>query len=617
MKTDFTFEIEELINIMRNDGRADEQECEMIRKAYGLAAEAHASQRRKSGEAYIMHPVAVARIVGMEFGLGANPVIAALLHDVVEDTPYTLEDIREMFGDDVAFIVDVVTKRPKDSYQFSKQVDNYRQLLASLNYDIRALIVKISDRLHNMRTLSSMPPAKQVKIASETAIFYAPLACRLGLYKAKCELQDLSLKYRNPQEYEELASLVGEYIQDKKKTAEELRDQFARVVPGELPECRVIRQNRSVSSMYRLMQKHNSDFRHVMSDVFYFDVVVDADDVNAKRQILNVYAAITGCFNEIPHSVVNYMDHAKENGYRSFHFRVMTEQFGPVEIHVSTTEMYYQSLRGCVASRDNDNVQAWIETFRTNLKELSADNDFFGTLMSKFYNDDITVLTPKGERITLPQNATALDFAFEIHTSLGLKAKYCKINGTLHSVKTRLNRGDVVEIGTGEDVHPRQDWLGYVVSYRSKKALGSYLQRNGLKSADSICQDCCPIPGEDVIGIRDAKGNVTIHRRSCPHVLNVASQHGDSIIAVELQPSELVTYPVGFTMVSVDRYHLLSDIISCITDSLQLTLSSISSDTKDEIVTTKIRVDVHSRTDVDKLHCLLSQIEGVDSVMIG
>ena len=592
--------------------RVSAEDMQRVRDAYVLAAKAHKEQRRKTGEPYIIHPIAVARIVAEELELGANPVIAAFLHDVVEDTEYTIDDIREQFGDDVAFLVGVVTKQKKDKYELSKQVDNYRQILASVQYDVRAILIKLADRLHNMRTLDSMRPDKQMKIAGETDYFYAPLANRLGLYHIKSELENLSFRYRCPREYAEIETLLNK---EKESNKEKLRGFVGKLVEI-IDELWMFAElcYRTPYSIWRKMQDTGCDFEHVEGK-YYFRIVYSRRQ-SEKKTALDIYARLTDVFKERPGSVVNYIDNPKENGYQSFHVKLLSDQGVWEEVHISSERMVRNSRLGCTAERTEANVAQWIDKFKEVLQDVafhSKDMDYMDGVTSSFYNDDIMVFTPKGKGIILPKGASALDFAYEIHSKIGMHAAYARINGKLMSIKTVLHRGDCVEIGTNENSHPDKDWIDHVLTYKAKRHLRSY-----LSSARSIeykrCPYCHPLPEDEVIGFKDTEGDITLHKRNCPTAIKIASQQGDSIVAVEFEENERFLYPVRVQVRSVDRYHLLSDLIGCITERLHLSINKLTTETIDRIAVSSIDFDVHSAGELDAAIKLISTIKGVDEV---
>ena len=587
-----------------------------MRKAYEFAAEAHSAQRRKSGEPYIMHPIAVASIVAEELELGENPVISAFLHDVVEDTDYTIEDIRERFGDDVAFLVDTVTKRKKDSYQHSKQVDNYRQILESVHYDIRALLIKLADRLHNMRTLESMRPDKQMKIAGETDYFYAPLANRLGLYHIKTELENLSFRYRCPRDYAIVESMLEEERNADRARLERFTAKISELLESAGIEARTEIRYRKPYSVWRKMQAKGSDLRHVDGKHYIRIIYPNSTTSSEKSLSLRIYATLTDCFKERPGSVANYIDAPKENGYQSFHVKLLAEQGRWEEIHISSERMVRNSRLGCAAERTDDNVKAWLEKFKSLLQDVAHDShdiEFMDGVTSSFYNDDIMVFTPKGRGVILPKGATALDFAFEIHSKVGEKAVYARINGKLSSLRTVLRRGDCVEIGTADDAKPEIEWMGHVSTYRAKRYLRSYFA-NLPRLEYERCSHCLPLPGDEVVGFKDAEGSIVLHKRDCSAAIRLASQHGDSITSVNFEENEVFLYPVRIRVQGIDRYHLMSDLIDCITDKLHLSMSSLSTENIDRIAICNIDFSVHSLSELQAAMESIARIDGIDEV---
>ncbi len=617
MEEIYSKEIEKNVNTLFQsmEKRVSAEDMARIRQAYELASEAHKHQRRKSGEPYIIHPIAVARIVAEELELGANPVIAAFLHDVVEDTPCTIEDIRGMFGDDVAMLVGVVTKKKKDKYDHSKQVDNYRQILESVEFDIRALLLKLADRLHNMRTLDSMRPDKQMKIAGETDYFYAPLANRLGLYHVKTELETLSFRYRCPREYAELESLLEEQKAKDKECIENFTAKISELLNENGISTRLETRYRMPYSIWRKMQSAGCDFSHA-DGKHYIRIIYDNGVESEKAVSLKIYSVLSDYFKERPGSVSNYINAPKENGYQSFHVKLLSEHGTWEEIHISSERMVRNSRLGCSAERTERNVQLWLEKFKTVLKEMfsqSLDIDFMDGVTMAFYNDDIMVFTPTGQGVILPKNATALDFAFEIHSEVGSHAVYARINGKLSSVKTVLRRGDCVEIGTDPNSTPDADWIDHVRTYKAKKGL-----RNILNKRPVIIYHrgphCHPLPGDEVIGFKGSDGKITLHKRNCPDAIRLASQQGDSIVAVNFEENTEVLYPVRIKIRGVDRYHLLSDLVECITERLRLSMTRLFTENVDRIAECVIDFSIHSVDELQAAMDMISTIKGIDEV---
>ncbi|MBP3350186.1 MAG: bifunctional (p)ppGpp synthetase/guanosine-3',5'-bis(diphosphate) 3'-pyrophosphohydrolase [Bacteroidaceae bacterium] len=596
--------------------RMSDEDMERIGKAFNFACEAHSKQRRKSGEPYIIHPIAVARIIAEELELSTDAIIAAFLHDVVEDTDYTIEDIRLLFGSGVAFLVNVVTKQKKEEYEHSKQIDNYQQMLSSVQYDIRALLIKLADRLHNMRTLSSMRPDKQMKIAGETDYFYAPLANRLGLYHIKTELENLSFQYRCPLQYAHLEELLNAERLKVEGNIQHFIEMINETLALHGIKVRTEIRYRKPYSIWRKMQSKGCDFQHV-NGKYYIRIIYPNETIESeKNTTLRIYSALTDTFKEAPGSVANYINAPKENGYQSFHVKLLSEQGTWEEIHISSERMVRNSRLGCAAERTEANVDSWLSKFRSVLKDIkhhTHEIEYMDGITSSFYNDDITVYTPKGMSIVLPKNATALDFAFEIHSRIGEHAQYARINGKLTSIKTTLRRGDVIEIGTNDNVLPQPDWLSCVSTYKAKRSLRIYFANRRLLEYNR-CKYCHPIPGEEVIGFKEHDDIVTLHKRNCPTAIRQAAHYGDSIVPVDFKEDPEFLYPVRIRVRGVDRYHLLSDLIVSITDELHLSMKELSTETVDHIVACTIDFAVHSVDELQRAMENIATIDGIDEV---
>lgn len=596
-------------------GRTSPEDMVRLRKAFEFAKEAHSTQKRKTGEPYILHPIAVANIAADEINLDVNSVIAAFLHDVVEDTPHTIDEIEQLFGEDVAFLVKVVTKHKKEKYEMSKQLDNFKQMLNSVQYDIRALLVKLSDRLHNMRTLSSMSTAKQMKIAGETDYFYAPLATRLGLYDVKTELENLSLKFRCPHDYNVLEEKIR---QDEERNHDRLKafvEEISAVLKMNGIKARVYSEYRRPYSLWRKMLKYGDDFDHLKYRHFVDIVFKEEEGVSEKSTVLKIYSILTDRFKEKPGGISNYIDSPKENGYQSFHIKLLADYGKWEEVHISSERMVRNSKYGCLSDRSEGNIRRWINKFRGVLKDIAQHGqdgtNFIENVVASFYNDDIMTFSPQGKPIILPQKATAIDFAYEIHSQLGLHAKYCRINGRIASIKTPLHRGDIVEIITDPDIYPEPDWLDHAVSYKARRAINSYISKLS-KPKYLRCEHCHPIPGEEVIGFKDGH-EITVHKRDCSVAIKLASQHGDNIKAVEFQPDDTL-YPVELEIHCIDRRHMIIDIMDCISNRLQLSVGSINTKTVDYIVIMTISLGVHSYDELQTIIKSVNEIPDVEEV---
>lgn len=612
--------------------RVSEKQCRQLHEAFEFAREAHKLQRRKSGEPYIFHPISVAYIAAEELKLDTNSVTAAFLHDVVEDTDYTIDDIEKRFGADVAFLVDVVTKRKKDIYRTTKQVDNYQQLLESMEFDIRALMVKIADRLHNMRTLSSMRPDKQMKIAGETDYFYAPLANRLGLFDVKTDLENLSFKYRCSLEYADIVKAL-----DDDKLANEARlkvftDMVEHLLANEGITATARAYWRAPYSIWRRMKAQNKDFLHLDNRYYVRVTFTEWEDkkLTEKNVCLKIYSLLTDFYNEKPGTFQNLIDQAKENSYKSINVMLLSQDGVWEDVQICSHQMVEASRFGCmaeIASRAEtrqvgndvslDNVTTWIEKFRRVLKDIAKESQgqrFIENIKTSLYYDDVMVFTPKGKGIILPKGSTALDFAFELHSDLGLHAKYARINGKLMSVKTELHRGDCVEIGTEEGFLPHAEWLKSVKTYRAKKTLRSYFAAELAKQQYQRCPLCLPLPGGDSIGFREQDGSITIHRRNCAEGIRLASKLGDNIVYVQFDETPDKTYPVKISIKGIDRYHFLIDVVHKITSELHLSIDSLTTVTRDEIVDLTVVFFVHSVRELVSAMQSIYTVPGIDEV---
>lgn len=621
--------------------RFDEEEITLLRKAYALARTAHEGQFRKGGDPYIMHPVAVATIIAEDFMMDANSVAAGFLHDVVEDTDTTIDDIRREFGDDVAFLVQVVTK-PKShapgQADLAKQENNFRQLLDSMRRDIRAVLIKLADRLHNMRSLGSMQPVKQMKIAGETDFFYAPFANRLGLNNLRRELENLSFRFRCPERYERLRRALDADRAEQSERLERLTARIRRLLSEEGIEVRTEVRYRLPYSIDRSMRDTGRDVEHV-EHRYVVRVIYDRarltpllESVPDKTICLRIYGILTAEFREKAGSLVNYVDHPKENGYRSMHVRLLGETGTWEEIHISSEEMVRRTKLGIMLERignrraDGDVRDAnrllergdreWIDKFCVMLERIAegeGDIHFMEGVADALYAEDITVYDAAGTPTRLPQHATALDCAFE--RGVGEKAHYARIDGRLASLVTPLEHGNCVEIFTAEQTRPCAEWIDAVKTFKAKNFLKAYFRREA-SAGPCRCPECLPLPGQEVIGFTDetCENTVTVHRRDCPRAISLSAQHGDAIVEVDFPDHPDVTYPVATRIRAVDRPRLLHDIIASLTDGLGLEMNELHVATRDHIVELTVHYAVHSVGELRSAVRFLGAIEGVDEV---
>ncbi|MBR4042880.1 MAG: bifunctional (p)ppGpp synthetase/guanosine-3',5'-bis(diphosphate) 3'-pyrophosphohydrolase [Bacteroidaceae bacterium] len=594
------------------------EEIDRVHRAYDLAEEAHRPQRRKSGEPYILHPIAVAMIVANEIGLGANPICAALLHDVVEDTDHTVKEIREMFGEDVAMLVNVVTKRKADKYETSLQVDNYKQMLQSIHYDIRALLLKLADRLHNMRTLDSMLPHKRLKIASETDYFYAPLANRLGLYRIKTELENLSFRYRLPNEYDEVKGQIARYVKAHADAAEAWMAPLRDALERRGIEATVVCEPRSAYSIWAKMQEDSIAFSEVEHIRIVHIVYKNwkQKQMSEKEMALLVYSIVSNIYTEKPGSMNSYLDVSKDNNYRSLHCKLMGNEGRWMEVHIASSEMRRIANIGCLVEREHG-VDRWIENFRVVLKEIAEqgkNGGFMEDVRSTFYEDDIYVFTPKGKMVVLPKGATAIDFAFEIHNKVGEQMKFAVINDKLCSAKTVLRKGDRVRIGTDEVPSIDKSWLDSVVTYKARNGIRRFLNHQANKVNEEFlrCPICKPIFGDEIIGFKLSDGRTEVHQCHCRKAIEKAAQSGDCIVEdVSMAQFEQMAFPIHFHVKSVNKDQLLLTIVSLISDRMALSLGNLHSTIVDDIVSTDFEVYVHSHSEIQELKDAIAALPNV------
>ena len=449
----------------------------LIQKAFELASEAHRGVRRKSGELYILHPLAVARIVADEIGLGAKGVAAALLHDVVEDTDYTLEDIEGIFGKKVADIVDGLTKLEGvfDQTQ-SKQAENFRKLLLTMVEDIRVILIKLADRLHNMRTLDSMPEHKRLKIAGETLYMYAPLAHRLGLYTIKSELEDLAFKYEHPKIFEEISAKLEDY---KDKT-QHLITRFSLPIIERLSregyDFDLKGRPKSIYSIWRKMQRKQIPFEEIYDLLAIRIVFTPKEGIPEKAQCWTIYSLITDIYKPKPDRLRDWVSTPKANGYEALHATLMGPEGNWIEIQIRTDRMDEIAERGFAAhwkykgaNEKESELDNWLQRIREVLDNPDSDSlEFLDDFKLNLFTQEIMLFTPKGDVKVMPKGATALDLAFEIHTELGYKCIGAKVNYKLVPISYELKSGDQVEILTSEKQKPKYDWINFVTTAKAK-----------------------------------------------------------------------------------------------------------------------------------------------------
>ncbi len=488
-KEEILYRYRSLLRSIRGDRTPED--TRLIRKAFNIALEAHKDQRRKSGEPYIYHPLAVARICAEEIGLGTTSVVCALLHDTVEDTDLTLEDVRDLFGPTVTSIIDGLTKISGLNFGTdSIQAENFRKVLLTLAQDVRVILIKLADRLHNMRTLEGMARDKQLKIASETLFLYAPLAHRLGLYSIKSELEDLALKFQEPEVYADIEQRLKKGEAVRKRFISRFMLPIREALDREGFDYEIKGRPKSIHSIYNKMLKKNVAFEEVY-DVFAIRIIIDTKHELEKADCWKVYSIVTDYYQPNPDRLRDWISTPKANGYESLHTTVMSPGGRWVEVQIRSRRMDEIAEMGLAAHyryKDDEEhagaLDAWLNRVREVLEDPTASAiDFVNDFKLNLFSDEIVVFTPKGEMRNLPAGATALDFAFDIHSQVGRQCIGAKVNHKLVPLSHTLRSGDQIEIITSRKQQPKEEWLTYVVTARARHNIKQALREQKRKLA--------------------------------------------------------------------------------------------------------------------------------------
>ena len=483
--------IEQAFQELLNDYLATKhrKRVEIITKAFNFANQAHKGIKRRSGEPYIMHPIAVAKIVCNEIGLGSTSICAALLHDVVEDTDYTVEDIENIFGPKIAQIVDGLTKISGGIFgdQASAQAENFKKLLLTMSNDIRVILIKIADRLHNMRTLGSMLPNKQYKIAGETLYIYAPLANRLGLYKIKTELENLSFKYEHPEEYKEIEDKLAATAAERDKVFKEFTTPIRAQLDKMGLKYRILARVKSIYSIWNKMQTKHVPFEEIY-DLLAVRIIFTPRNMDEElNDCFDIYVAISKIYKPHPDRLRDWVSHPKANGYQALHVTLMGNNGQWIEVQIRSERMNDVAEQGFAAhwkykegggSEDEGELEKWLRTIKEILDDPQPDAiDFLDTIKLNLFASEIFVFTPKGELKTMPQNCTALDFAFSLHTDIGSHCIGAKVNHKLVPLSHKLQSGDQVEILTSKAQRVQAEWMNFATTARARSKIASILRK--------------------------------------------------------------------------------------------------------------------------------------------
>ena len=466
----------------------NDEDWNFIKRAFFLAKEAHQGVRRRSGEPYLLHPIAVAKIVIDEIGLGVKSVVAALLHDVVEDTEYTVEDMERIFGPKIASMVDGLTKMSGVfNADTSEQAEYFRKVLLTLSDDVRVILIKIADRLHNMRTLGAMPVNKQIKITGETIYLFAPLAYRLGLYSIKSELEDLCMKYRFPQQYAEIQAKLAESEDSRREYIDKFNAPIIAALDHDKINYEISGRVKSIYSIWNKMQRKQIPFEEVY-DLFAIRIVFQSLPFpSEKTQCWQIYSTITDIYTPKPDRLRDWISMPKANGYEALHSTVMGPDGIWVEVQIRTQRMEDIAERGFAAhwkykhatlSQDEDEFDKWLKQIRAALTSPTENAvDFLDNFKLSLYTSEIVVFTPKGESRKMPYGSTALDFAYDIHSKIGNSAIGAKINHELKPITTQIQSGDQIEIITADNARPKAEWLDLVTTSKARQSIKQFLKR--------------------------------------------------------------------------------------------------------------------------------------------
>ena len=652
---------------------ANQQEIDTVQKAFDFANEAHKGVRRRSGEPYIIHPIEVAKIVVNEIGLGCKSIVAALLHDVVEDTDYTVEDIRNLFGDKIATLVDGLTKIKTvlDNEDKSKvksiQAENFKRILLTLNDDVRVVLIKLADRLHNCRTIEYMPEHKRDKILGETMFIFIPLAHRLGLYGIKSEMEDIWLRYKEPQAFNEIKAKINRNANDKEKQIDDFVKEISQILDKMDIDYEIRKRVKSPYSIWHKMRTKNVTFEQVF-DLYAVRIIFKprTENVKAERsQCYAIYSAITNEYDYREDRFRDWIKQPKNNGYEALHCTVMSKSGIWVEVQIRSRRMndiaekgiaaHWAYKREGIVSESESEMDKWI----AKVQEILMNPDVNALELLDIIHNDLTaseifVFTPKGEQKAILKGATALDFAYMIHTHIGNKAIAAKVNLRLEPLSYVLRSGDQIEIITAQNENPKREWLDFLKTRKAINIVKEYFDRLDRKNAaeaqanqkassgskwslpffkpkaksEYIINDrrntdnrfviatCChPIPGDPVIGFLSPDGVVTVHKKSCQVANTLAATSGDSIVVPKWEADEVNAFPARISITGIDRVGLLNEITKYVSVIMKVNLRRLVFESQDSIFSGEMDLMVHEKADLERLLKMLQKIDGIQKVI--
>ncbi len=652
---------------------ASQEELDVVQKAFDFSNQAHKGVRRRSGEPYILHPIAVAKIVVNNIGLGYKSIAAALLHDVVEDTDYTVDDIRNLFGDRIAMLVDGLTKiktvldNDAKSSTRSLQAENFKRILLLLNDDVRVVLIKLADRLHNCRTIEYMPEYKRDKILSETMYIFIPLAHRLGLYEVKSEMENIWLRYNEPEAFNDISAKVNRNINDKEKEIDNFIEPIRKALTKAGLDFEIHKRVKTQYSIWHKMMTKGVTFEQIY-DLYAVRIIFSGSgNPNDERdQCYHIFTLITNIYQYKPERVRDWVKFPKNNGYEALHCTLMSNSGVWVEVQIRSKRMndiaekgiaahWVYKKDGFVSEEDESEMDKWI----SKVKDILVNPDINALeLLDVIHNDlntpDIFIFTPKGDQVRIEKGATALDFAYSLHTEIGNKAIAAKVNMRLVALSYVLKGGDQVEIITADTESPKAEWLDFLTTRKAKDAVMSYLKSthqfvpkeeapvqqqkkksiftlSWLKSKDKkeefligdseggkhkyVLAKCCnPILGDSVVGFLGKDGTVTVHKKSCPEANDQASKYGDSIVMPKWEEAGRDSFPVQLQVNGIDRIGIINDITRYISFVMGVNIRRINISTEGGVFDGVIDLYVHDKKSLDQLIKKLEKIEGIEKV---
>lgn len=646
----------------------NDEEFAVVQKAFDFANEAHKNVRRRSGEPYIIHPIEVAKIVIQDIGLGYKSITAALLHDVVEDTEYTTEDIKALFGEKVASLVDGLTKiktvldnedRTKNAAfnTPSLQAENFKRILLTLNDDVRVVLIKLADRLHNCRTIEFMPEHKREKILSETMYLFIPLAHRLGLYSIKTEMENIWLRYKEPDEYKTITERIDLDVEKHAKVIDDFIKPIEKALRDEGYDFVIKKRIKTPYSIWRKMNTKNVTFEQIF-DLYAIRIIFTPktdDPVKERKECYDIYATITSLYRYQQDRLRDWIKQPKSNGYEALHCTLMSNGGVWVEVQIRSKRMDDIAEKGIAAhwaykkdgyiSENDSEMDKWLSKVQEIIKSPDVGSlELLDIIHRDLISSNIVVFTSKGLQQTIQKGSTALDFAYALGTDMGNHALAAKINMKLCSLSQTLHQGDQIEIITAENATPQMEWLKFVKSPAAHRSILDYIKVNdpdnyqkalallaivnnstNQKQADRIvvvdkihyiAASCCnPIPGDPVIGIKAADGSVIVHKKTCPMLESLGSTQGDKLVVPQWDKSSYKTdFPVKISLKGLDRVGLLNDLTQLISLSLGINMRKLSLGSDQGIFEGEIELFVKDRATLETLIERISKIKGIQSV---